>query len=128
MLVASTLGLHRNDELASISVDSYIDFIDFDLSDTRDGRAQMILQRVSGHPEKNIDQAIVTDFREQGLFVGLRVGGDDFWCGVGNFESYQIVSGSDAVDLGLSESISRPTCPFDDPFETLVRRCPNRVG
>ena len=43
--IISALCLNRDDELAPMFIDADIDFVDFDLADSGDGRTQVVLQR-----------------------------------------------------------------------------------
>ena len=45
--VISAFRLNRDDKLAAMFIDTHVDFVDFDLADSSDRRAQMVLQRKS---------------------------------------------------------------------------------
>ena len=59
--------------MTAVLVDPDIELVDFDLADTLDGRAQMILQRIGRDTEENIEQPVVTDDRQKRLFVVQRI-------------------------------------------------------
>ncbi len=68
-LVLFALRLDGDHVMAAELVDADVEFVDLDLSQVLDRRPQMVLQAVGRKAEKRVDQAIVTDHREQGLLV-----------------------------------------------------------
>lgn len=58
-LVASSFCLHGNDILRSVPVQANVNLVDFQLSDFFHVCTQMILKRISGDAEENIDQTVV---------------------------------------------------------------------
>jgi hypothetical protein len=69
-LVLPTFGLHGNDVMTTALVDADVEFIDFDLSYALYRRAQMVLQTVCGQSEECVYQPVISDNRQQRLFVG----------------------------------------------------------
>lgn len=64
MLVRTTLCLHRDHELAPVLVQSHVDFIYLNLTDTLHCGPEVILKRVGRNTEKYIDQSVVSNFRQ----------------------------------------------------------------
>ena len=58
--VFDRFGLTRNDEVRSTTVDTDIDFIHFDLTDSLNSRSQMVLDRIASQAGKDVDQAVVS--------------------------------------------------------------------
>ena len=89
-LIAAAFGLHWENVMCTLFVESDIEFIDLHLPHPWDGGSQMVLQRVTGHTGKDINQAIVAETRQQSLLVAKRVFRDDAWCRIRNFCRRQI--------------------------------------
>ncbi len=68
-LIFTTLRLYRNDIMTSPFIQSDVEFIDLDLTDVLDCGSEMILKAVGREPQERVDQAVVTNYREQRLFV-----------------------------------------------------------
>jgi len=58
-------------ELLAVLVDADVNLVDFNLrvAHRPDGGAQVILKRIGGEAEKNIEQAVVADLSQQRLFI-----------------------------------------------------------
>lgn len=54
-MIATAFSLHRQDVLSAGLLDSYVKLVYFDLSDVRDLRSKMILERVSRHTGEDVD-------------------------------------------------------------------------
>lgn len=91
VLVRAALGLNGDDELTAVAVYAHVHFVDFDLADALEVGAQVVLQRVGGDAEKDVDQPVVAHLGEQGLLVAQGVGGDDLGCRVRHFDGDQQV-------------------------------------
>lgn len=62
--VFAAFRLDGEDVVRPATVYADIDFIRLHLSHVRDGRAQMILQRVADHAGKNVDESIIAQLRQ----------------------------------------------------------------
>ena len=68
-LITPALRLNWNDVLAAEPINPHIHLIDFDLSEPFHGGPEMVLKRVGGDTEEDVDQPIVTHSGKEGLFV-----------------------------------------------------------
>jgi len=68
-LIFPTLRLHRNYILNTLPVDSDVYFVDLNLADALNCCAHVALERIGRHSEKDIDQAVIPNLRQQGLLV-----------------------------------------------------------
>ena len=68
-LILTTLRLNGNHVVTAMPVETDVQFVNLDLTDPLDRRAQVILQAIGGQPQKRIDEAIVADDGQQRLFV-----------------------------------------------------------
>lgn len=59
-------------------VDSDVKLVYLDLTDTLYGCSQVILKAVRCQAQKRVDKAVVTDNRQEGLFVVKPVGANKF--------------------------------------------------
>jgi hypothetical protein len=105
--------------LAAEPVHADVKFVDFNLPDAGDGCAQVVLQRVGRKPQEEIDEAVVSDFRQERLFVRLGKSGNDLGRRIGNLDSDQVRIGSDPAFSGKMERILGSTGAFDDPLASF---------
>ena len=60
-------------------VESNVELVDLNLSHALDGRPKMVLETIGREAEERVNQAIVPDDCQQGLFVVESVGTDKLW-------------------------------------------------
>ena len=80
--IAASLGLYRDDIVGAALVDSHVNFVGFDLSHFLYGSPEVVLQRVAGNPQENIDQTVVANPSQQRLLVAERIFRDYTRCRV----------------------------------------------
>ena len=68
-LVGSALGLDGYYELLAVPIHADVNLVDLDLSHVFDERLQVVLQGVGGDTEKDVDQPVIANLREEGLLV-----------------------------------------------------------
>ncbi len=90
--------------MGALLVQPNIELIDLHLAHSLNGSAQMILQRVTGDTGKDVNQAIVAEPRQQGLFVAECVFCDYTWCRVGNFCHGRVFIGENRRVFLLAQS------------------------
>lgn len=54
--ILSPLGLHRNDVVTTVLVETDAEFVDLDLARSFDRRPKMVLKAAGGQPEEDVDQ------------------------------------------------------------------------
>ena len=116
MLVTTTLRLNRNDILASVLVNTDIDFIDLNLPDVLYCRTKVVLERECGNTEKYVNKAVVPYLCEKCLFVTKRIVPDYLRCCVRDLDGDQILSGQDAVEWDKTESVQSSTRALNYSF------------
>src|SRR5262249_51574424 len=67
--VVVALGLHGENEVDAAPVHADVDLVRLDLADAPYGRPEVVLQRVARRPGKDVDETVVADAGEEGLFV-----------------------------------------------------------
>ena len=125
--VAAALRLHGNHELPTMPVNADVNLVNFYLTDPRHGGAQVVLQRERGDAEEYIDQPVVANLREQGLFVAQRVGHDDLGRCIRHLDRYQFLARNDAIQTHLFDAIASVPRSFDNPFVASSCFCFDRV-
>ena len=80
-LIPATLCLNWKDVMRAMLVNTNVDFIDLNLTDANRSRSQVVLERIAGDARKHIEQAIVSNLREQCLFIACGVTINDTWRG-----------------------------------------------
>ena len=68
-LIALLLALHRDDEVLCLPVRSDIQLINFDLADLIQLGAQMVLKGIRDTTAEKINQPVVANARQYGLFI-----------------------------------------------------------
>ena len=81
--VVATLSLHRYYIVCAALVQTHVDFVRLYLPYAGNRCAQMILQGITGDTKKQVNQTVVSNAGQDGLFIAERVLGDDSRCGVG---------------------------------------------
>ncbi len=61
--IIPTFCLNRKDVLCASPVNADIDLVRFDLTDARNRRTQMALERITGYAGKDVDQSVIPDLR-----------------------------------------------------------------
>lgn len=69
MFVISSLCLNRHHILSTVTVNTDVNLVNLDLSNTFDCRSQVILQWKSCNAQKQVHQPIVTYLCKQGLLI-----------------------------------------------------------
>ena len=122
-LVRASLGLDGDDVMAPMTIQTYIQFVDLDLSEVVDGRPKMVLETVGRDAEEYVDQTVVSDDRQKRLFVVQGVHPDQFRRRVRDVDHVHIVARHDAIvrpqRYPISRSPAHPACEFDDPLASL---------
>ena len=67
--VFPAFGLDRNDVVGAKTINANVNFVGLHLTHIGDSCAQMVLQRVAGDACKNVNQPVVSELCEKGLFV-----------------------------------------------------------
>ena len=76
-MILATFCLDRDHIMAAVFVESDVEFVDFDLPHTLDSCPKMVLKTIGREAEECVDQAVVPDDCQQGLFVVVeRIGSD----------------------------------------------------
>lgn len=119
MLVGTAFGLNRNHELPTMPVNSYINFVNFDLSDFFYRCAQVVLERVRSDSKEHIHQPVIPNLGQQCLFITQRIRADDFWRRIWNLNSEQLISRHDPIQPDQAKSIFSTARPFDDPLQPI---------
>jgi len=61
-LIAASFGLDGYDKLSSLAINADINLVDFNLPNAFDGCAKVILHRVAGDAEEQVNQSVVPNF------------------------------------------------------------------
>lgn len=78
-MIATAFCLNRDYELSTKFVYSDINFVDLDLPDLAYLCAQMILKRICSYAQEDINKTIITDFRQQRLFITKCIASNNLW-------------------------------------------------
>ena len=89
-LVGPTFRLNGNHELLSVLIDADIDLVDFDLTEPFHRSSHVVLQRIRGDAQEDVNQTVVPDPGEKGLFVAKSVGADDLRSTVGDLGGQEV--------------------------------------
>ena len=115
-LIVSALGLNRNHEVTTVLVHPYIKLVYFNLTYAFDRSPEVVLQRISREAQEDIDEAVITDLGQQGLFIVEGVGGNNFGGAIRNSYARKGNVMNDAIGLAKAKTILRPAHQFDEPL------------
>jgi len=88
----------------------------------------MALQRVAGKTREDVEEPVVTQFREQGLLIRQCVLSNDARCGIWNARPNQTLARQESVGLHGEKFILRRAGTEDDPEHRLWCRVAHTLG
>ena len=99
--VGAAFSLDWDNIVTAVSIQSDVKFVDLNLSNTSDGRSEMVLQAIGREAEKSIDKPVISNDSEKSLLVVERICSNDFGCGIRN-NKLKAESGSSSLQAAPS--------------------------
>lgn len=106
----------------------HIHFIGLNLPHPGHGRTQMALKGIAGNTGEDVNQSVVAQFSQKGLFITQGIHADDSRCRVWHPGLGQDRGWRDDRCGACNKAVLSTTSGTNDPFLALWRFCSHRFG